>query len=91
MANKDQYKYNPFTGMMDNAGVGVDISNNTAINKLVVTLDGARYAIARDIIEPPATPRLTAGGTFTRSKTVNITCDTTGVTIRYTTDGSDPN
>lgn len=87
---KDKYKYNPFTNNMDNAGVDVDIANNPAINKLVVTLDGTRYAIARDIIETPATPTLTAGGTFTRSKTVAIACATSGVTIRYTTDGTDP-
>ena len=83
------YKINPFTGQMDNVGSS-EIENKASINKLVVTIDGVKYAVARDVIVTPATPTLTAGGTFTRSKTVAINCATTGVTIRYTLDGTDP-
>lgn len=37
-----------------------------------------------------ATPTITAGGTFTDSKNVELSCATEGATIRYTTDGSEP-
>lgn len=38
-----------------------------------------------------ATPTFSvAGGTYTTSKSVTLGCSTTGATIRYTTDGTDP-
>lgn len=48
----------------------------------------ARYDIALPAVSTPAfTP---AGGTYTAEQNVTITCATSGATIRYTTDGTDP-
>lgn len=90
MAKK--FVYNPITGKPDlvEVGDGHTVSNDDTLGKLIVTIGSDQYAVAREKIEKPATPTLTAGGTFTRSKTVNISCATSGVTIRYTINGEDP-
>lgn len=41
-------------------------------------------------VSKPVTPTLTAGGNFVGSKTVEISCDTEGAEIFYTTDGTEP-
>ena len=42
-------------------------------------------------LEKVATPNITlAAGTYTSVQTTTITCETTGATIRYTTDGTEP-
>ncbi len=49
----------------------------------------ANYTITG--IQTVATPQFSlASGTYTVPQNVGITCSTTGATIRYTTDGSDP-
>lgn len=85
----NQFEYNPITGKLDMTRKAI-VENKPSINKLVVTIEGVRYAVARDIIITPETPTLTAGGTFTRSKSVSISCATSDVTIRYTINGDDP-
>jgi len=56
---------------------------------------GVLYAFACGPQTPPpqvATPTFSPeGGSYTNSVDVTIACDTEGATIRYTTDGSDPN
>ncbi|MCB5279755.1 MAG: chitobiase/beta-hexosaminidase C-terminal domain-containing protein [Candidatus Cloacimonetes bacterium] len=41
-------------------------------------------SVALPVFNPPA-------GTYSISQSVTITCSTTGATIRFTTDGSEPN
>lgn len=83
--------YNPFTHKFDMIRVpDHGIKDRTNLGKLELRIGDTRYAIAREIITTPDTPTLTAGGTFTRSKAVTIACTTSGVTIRYTLDGSTP-
>lgn len=79
------------SGLQDALGLKQDkIVNNQTIGKLVVTIDGTRYAIAREVIVAPNKPTITTGGTFTYSKAVSLTNLTSGATTYYTTDGSDP-
>lgn len=85
----NSYEYNPITGKMDMVRKS-KMENKASIGKLVVTIDGVRYAVARDIIETPNTPTITAGATATYSKSVSITGLTSGATTYYTKDGSDP-
>lgn len=55
-----------------------------------------RVAFASDVVklggtETVETPTFSpAGGNYTEAQTVSISCGTTGATIRYTLDGSDP-
>lgn len=60
--------------------------------KVVITKGTSSYAIDAELIQRPAVVTLTAGGTFTRSKSVSMSCATSGVTIRYTmtSDGTEP-
>jgi hypothetical protein len=53
----------------------------------------ARNLVANFVLVPQitATPTITpSGGTFKKKVKVNLSCATTGATIYYTTDGSDP-
>jgi N-acetyl-beta-hexosaminidase len=47
----------------------------------------AAYTITGPVATPTCDP---IGGTYTSSRSVTITCATSGVTIRYTTNGSEP-
>ncbi|MBR6877837.1 MAG: chitobiase/beta-hexosaminidase C-terminal domain-containing protein [Bacteroidales bacterium] len=49
----------------------------------IIWTDGEGPAIATPTFSP-------AGGTYTEAQTVTISCETPGVTIYYTTDGSNP-
>jgi len=49
----------------------------------ITTISAPPSTIAMPVIAP-------AGGTFTNTVSVTLTCVTTGVTLRYTTDGTDP-
>ena len=66
------------------------IEDDPSLQKLVLTIGNDQYLINREKLEKPVTPTLTAGGTFTGSKSVSISSATSGVTIRYTTNGSTP-
>jgi len=61
-------------------------------------MDDSETANAAYVINPPvnlpekvAAPTFSpAGGTYTSTQTVTISCSTSGATVRYTTDGSEP-
>lgn len=65
-------------------GAGINVAEDGALNKIILTVGNDRFALTGELIEKPAAPTLTAGGTFIRSKTVNITSSVSGATIRYT-------
>ncbi|MGL5674955.1 MAG: chitobiase/beta-hexosaminidase C-terminal domain-containing protein [Cellulosilyticaceae bacterium] len=51
----------------------------------------AHFTIEAAPVETVASPTFSPnGGTFTESQSVTISCSTSGATIRYTTDGSEP-
>ncbi len=53
---------------------------------------GCKEKSTQPTFEQVAKPQFSIpGGTYQASQTVSITCATLGVTIRYTTDGSEPN
>lgn len=55
------------------------------------TTVSATYTIEAAPIETVSAPIISPnGGTFTSSQSVTITCTTSGATIRYTTDGTEP-
>jgi C1A family cysteine protease len=65
-------------------GFDMDIANNVAGSK-------NPYDIAVTGTGPVATPTFSPpAGTYTSVQSVTINCTTSGATIRYTTDGSDP-
>ena len=76
----------------DKVTVNLDgTSNRFEIAKLTaqVRLDALTVTYSAGATKPVA-PTLTAGENFVGSKVVEISCDTEGATIYYTTDGSEP-
>ena len=68
------------------------VSGRTTV-KAVAVKDGlcSEVAVAKYALGQCADPVITAAASFTGSKTsVSLSCATEGATIRYTTDGSDP-
>lgn len=59
-------------------------SNGELLGKLWSDLNGSPIQI---VATPTFSP---AGGTYSSAQNVTISCSTSGATIRYTTDGSDP-
>jgi formylglycine-generating enzyme required for sulfatase activity len=74
-ADGAQYQINWFFGL-DGVGNG----NNYRVK--VLADDGAGE-VAQPVFDPP-------GGSYDSAQTVSISCATNGATIRYTTDGSEP-
>lgn len=60
---------------------------NTANYKIATTEYDCDITVALPQVEKPS---ITANGTFTDSKTVEISCETADATIYYTTNGTDP-
>ena len=71
----------------------ITITEPTTIKAFAVN-DGLTSEIveaAYTVSTPTATPTISlATGTYTTAQSVTITCETTGATIYYTTDGNDP-
>ena len=81
----DYINSNGFGGLMVWEISGDDPSwtmTNLAYNKLI--LGGGPATVATPTFSP-------AGGSYATAQTVSISCATSGATIRYTTDGSEPN
>lgn len=57
---------------------------------LHVTVSGRTYVTEMEELIAPEAPVLTAGGNYTSSVSVTMTCTTDGATIYYTTDGTTP-
>ena len=70
------------------SGVASIDTNNLELASNVVLTDGSEDQIATPVISPSTAPDDTTF--FSGSKTVTITCATSGATIRYTLDGSEP-
>lgn len=87
---KDGQTFSPHWEQVGSTAIDHEVVDDSGISKLILTIGDKKYAIAREEIVKPATPTLTAGGVFTRSKAVTIACATSGVTIRYTINGEDP-
>lgn len=76
----------------------VGIEDKPALNKLLITLENnntqKQYLVSRDEYVAPANPTMTAGNTpqtpSIGSKAVAINCATSGASIYYTTNGTDP-
>lgn len=56
---------------------------NSTVNNVVFTTDSSVQTVATPVISPN-------GGSFSDSVQITLACSTSGATIRYTTNGSDP-
>lgn len=68
-----------------------EVDTTSVTGKVIITKDGASFAVPAELVQKPAAPTITAGADFYNSKTITLTAES-GAKIRYamTTDGSTP-
>ncbi len=68
-------------------GLTITMGVNTGIKIFRLKSLRVQYTYTASVAEPTFTP---AAGTYTSAQDVTLSCSTTGATIRYTLDGSEP-
>ncbi len=81
-----------YTGPISVAGNGTNIPIKAFATKAGMTDSSVRTETYTIAYAQVATPTMSpTGGTYTSDQSISISCSTGGATIRYTTDGTDPN